>query len=305
MISRQFRGQYDKSLVVRLKGGLGNQLFQYAFGRAAAVSNGFNLRFDTFSGFWRDKEFQRKLRLSFLSSEMIAANLFDSVPFFLNDIYRRAPKLSFIVRETDKFARVVENETQYSDPNWVPGVSYWADGFWQSPNYFVGQTELIKTEVSPPAPLESLLRDLGDQIAEETSVCVGFRVYEETRNPTVHFSNGQVVSLEAVKRATARLISETGATSLYVFSTVSDSELGPSSSWALRPRYFTPFNLEASDLETLWLFSRGQGHVITPSSFYWWGAFLSDYQSSHPHRTLAASNFLNRDSYVPGWRTFE
>lgn len=49
----------NKKIIIRLKGGLGNQLFIYAFGYSLAKENSYNLVLDYLTGFVRDYEYKR------------------------------------------------------------------------------------------------------------------------------------------------------------------------------------------------------------------------------------------------------
>src|SRR5690606_13691379 len=50
-------------VIIRLKGGLGNQLFMYAFAKSMAVRNMVPLRLDTLSGFAGDTAYRREYQL--------------------------------------------------------------------------------------------------------------------------------------------------------------------------------------------------------------------------------------------------
>lgn len=43
-------------IVIRIRGGLGNQLFGYAFGKSLAIKNNYELILDTYNAFEYDKK---------------------------------------------------------------------------------------------------------------------------------------------------------------------------------------------------------------------------------------------------------
>ena len=47
----------EPCVIARISGGLGNQLFMYAFNRAMAQRNGVPLKLDVVSGFLRDRTY--------------------------------------------------------------------------------------------------------------------------------------------------------------------------------------------------------------------------------------------------------
>ena len=77
-------------IVMRLKGGLGNQLFQYALGRQLSIIKNTPLHLDT-SSYKTDT-----LREYRLDSFQIAANHSDTLPFFATD--GRAKHLNRIIQ---------------------------------------------------------------------------------------------------------------------------------------------------------------------------------------------------------------
>ena len=56
---------------------------------------------------------------------------------------------------------------------------------------------------------------------------------------------------------------------------------------------------------SLWLLTQCRHHIISNSSFYWWGAFLSAYY--HPNEAqhiMASNNFANQAIYLDSWDQF-
>jgi len=68
----------DPCVIARLAGGLGNQLFMYAFNLALAERNEVPLKLDVVGGFINDRTYQRKHLLDYILPPVPAANRWES-----------------------------------------------------------------------------------------------------------------------------------------------------------------------------------------------------------------------------------
>lgn len=128
--------QSKEKVIVRLKGGLGNQLFQYATGKALAIRNGVELVLDTETGFKRDTEYKRSYSLiPFNIIARIATPKERLEPFerwrrgFLKILSYRQPfhKRKYVVENGPFDNRLLCYDVK---------KSVYLDGYWQSPRYF-------------------------------------------------------------------------------------------------------------------------------------------------------------------------
>jgi hypothetical protein len=298
-----------RRVIVFLNGGLGNQMFQYAAGRALALRNGVDLVLDTWSGFIRDFQYRRHYELDALPIQARAASPWERMPIWL---YRADKRLRGI-RETCIQPRwygrfLVETDFEYlvevaQAP--IDGTT-WLVGYWQSPRYFSEYDETLRGELMPPAPVRQRFLDMGRLMRESESVALGVRLYEESANPAAHARDGRVKTAGDINGVIAHMRSQRPDARFFVFCT----QRSPMFEQLDLPEstvFVTHDDGYKGTLETLWLLSQCRHHVFTNSSYYWWGAWLSTAQygaTSGGQQIIAADNFVNRDALCVGWETF-
>ena len=68
-------------------------------------------------------------------------------------------------------------------------------------------------------------------------------------------------------------------------------------------KIITPQEGFKDGIDTLWLLSCFKNLIISNSTYYWWGAYLSDTQNKES-AIHVDSNFLNQDIYLDNWVKF-
>lgn len=247
-----------------VKGGLGNQLFIYAAGRAFALRNDRELYLDCERGFLHDN-YGRALRL----------NHFPIEAQIMPEAWRIAPHLKHPVHKWIRaWNKLLPRDYRtYLAQNWNRPPDQLTvrtpkrkrvtlHGYWQDEAFFSDHADLIRRELSPPAPEDPLNLNLGMMMETERSVFLHARRF---RYPTLLPVSYYHEALRGIREKVKDPV-------LFVFS--DDSE------WVRR-------NLKFDDLEVhwvehnaeheiadLWLMSRCHHAIIANSSFSWWGAWL-------------------------------
>jgi hypothetical protein len=291
-----------KKIHVRLAGGLGNQLFQWSAGYAMARSSNGELVLDRISGFKTDFKYHRQYELGELALEGTSATPWGIAQFWtlwLADQFGVRP-------ESKDFACYFERPNVFMESvlNHSEGLGAFLSGYFQSPKYFRGLNDEIRQKLAPPTPNYWVYRALGEQMQSTPSLALGIRLYEETKDPAYHAHQGQLLNVLDVQRALDTMASELGELSVYVFCTHHSAVLD-------QLRYPGPVKFISADegySDTwggLWLLSQCRHHLISNSSFYWWGAFLSESNYAQNEQVFMASrNFSNQEIYLPYWRQF-
>lgn len=133
-------------VIVRVHGGLGNQLFCYAFGRALAARTNSRLLLDTTIGFKIDRRYRRKLELSNYLTDDLSKY---SMSFVQKMIFSRLglKVIDSIYRVFERFGVFyVKERLKGFDPDILNKdfkVAYFS-GYWQSELYFDEISRSIK-----------------------------------------------------------------------------------------------------------------------------------------------------------------
>jgi hypothetical protein len=296
-----------RKLCVQLSGGLGNQMFQYAAARAFALDNQLQLVLDRWSGFARDKQYKRNYELNRLPIKKLLANFLMRLPLWMfrvecklfrltSDTFQKKWYGDFFIEHTFNFS---SNLFSLS-----PGMNIWMLGYWQSPRYFHGHENLLQIELMPPEPSNKLFVDLAQLIAQSDSVSVGVRLYEESINPADHALNGKVKTVEDINKAITKMRAARPSARFFIFCSHHSTELDklnlPGDTI-----FVTPDHGFRDAVDCLWLLTRCKHHIFTNSSFYWWGAWLSQVLYKQEEQLIyAADNFINTDGLCEHWNRF-
>ena len=269
-------------VIVKLYGGLGNQLFQYATARALAIRNDALLKLDASSGFERDF-YKRRYSLNHFN---IPEN--------------------FASPEEITAATHIREKHFHFDPEFcsLRGDVY-LDGYWQSERYFKSIEDTIREELSVRRPLADVSRRIADEMAETNSVCVHLRRLHgisggqvDVRGVNIHGA----ASLDYYYRCIERLTQTVKDPHFFVFS--------DDPGWAREnlklpyPTLLVAHNGPDNDYEDLRLMSLCKHHIIANSTFSWWGAWLNpgkDKRVFVPERWFNTNEHDTRDLIPESW----
>ena len=174
----------------------------------------------------------------------------------------------------------------------------WMEGYWQSEKYFSDFLDVIARDLAPPEPAVARFLDVAKIIESCNAVAVGVRVFEEVPDD-VKSGVGGVAPLSFYEKAANQLAHGVVDPVFFVFCTTSstvENKLrlpGPIS-------YITHDNGFVGAIQRLWLISRCRHHILSNSSFYWWGAWLAERQACN-HLIIAADMFPNSDTIPQRW----
>ncbi len=283
-------------IIMKLQGGLGNQLFQYALGRRLALKNATELKLDI-SRYHEETE-PRKFALPHFSIDAGIATAADyrlmrlpnpqSRNFFAR-VVRKAFRMIESTRGTEKRAYVLEPSLEFCpDILKIEGSAY-LSGDWQSEEYFISIRETLRKDLALKAAPSPLMTDWIRRMQACNAVSLHIRRGDYVQNAKTNQFHG-VCSLDYYDAA-MRLICESVQDPVYfVFS----DDIG----WArqnLRTNGPALFVSDESipDYEEMVLMSRCSHNIIANSSFSWWGAWLNAHEEKI---VIAPSRWFNAEA---------
>lgn len=260
-------------VIVQLVGGLGNQMFQYATGRAIAHRNSVPLKLDI-SEFQRYPERDYRLGFYNIVEEFVTTK----------DLTRLTPTRAQFVRWLiEKLKRrllpyytwsVIKERSLAFDPNVLKiGGNVYLIGYWQSERYFTDVARLIRNEFTLRGDPDEINRQTLEHLASVNSVSLHIRRGDYVTDPAAAKAIG-FVGLDYYFRAIEYLTGIVSEPEFFVFS--DDIQWAQANLRLSHPLHFVTHNGAEKDYEDLQLMSHCKHHIIANSSFSWWGAWLSD-----------------------------
>lgn len=249
-------------ILVQIKGGLGNQLFQYAAGRALAERLNVSLELDT--TFYDNTPEDSTPRTYELDKLQISASVLPSY-------------------KVEKWRGVKVRESYYPliTPFLKKSGNYYLRGYWQSESYFKKIAPTIRQELTFRKPLNGLLFDqLRKEIQDSESISLHFRRGDYISNPKVNAYHG-ALPLSYYQEAVNFLQKRLDAPKLFLFS---DDMV-----WVKQNFYSTlpTIYVDESDEEQhsdFRLMTLCKHHIIANSSYSWWAAWLN----ANPNKKVVA-----------------
>jgi Glycosyl transferase family 11 len=300
-------------ITVSLIGGLGNQMFQYAAGKALAVRHDVPLALDL-SGF-RNYALRPFLldRLLVPEAELARASEAsgEKAPrHFARSLWKQ--RIDRVLARAG-LPKLAAHAGQYREPHFhydpafqTLGPKTSLFGYFQSERYFSPIAEILRKHFSPREPLGANSTEMLRRIERSplaTSVHIRRGDYLKPGTAEYHGILGESYYREAIGRIEARLGE---AAEFFVFS----DDLAAAEQvldFVPRPRLTHVRGDPERPWEDMALMARCRHHVIANSSFSWWGAWLNgspDKIVVAPRAWFAASELkkLNTaDLYPPGW----
>ena len=247
-----------KKVIVKLKGGLGNQLFQYAIGKFISLNFEMPLYFDLTSF---NSDILRTFSLNVFACEFgiyeprMKKKRWND---FLKYAFYRTPTI--IVEENFKFDSTVFNRVKSETM---------LDGYWQSEKYFESIRACILNEITIKSVSESYLSFRKQIVSANNAIFIHVRRGDYISNPETLKFHG-VKELDYYKAALTKVKSSLNSLSFFIFS---DDIEYVKNNFAWIGEY-TIIDGNLKDYEELMLMSECKHAIIANSSFSWWGAWL-------------------------------
>jgi Glycosyl transferase family 11 len=288
-------------IIVKLMGGLGNQMFQYAFGRYLAHIHQAELKLDL--SFLSDRT-PRKGHQVFRNYDLDIFNVKENfatpkevfhlskrfrIPFFdkvLNKIlgvkksYLREPHFHF-------------SENMYNAPDNV-----YLEGYWQTEKYFAPVRSIIRSDFTYKNEWGAPVKELLAQINQANSVCVNVR-----RGDFVVNSFHGAYGIDYFQKAGEIIKNKIAHPTYFIFS--DDMEWCEGNLKFAGPTVFVSHRFAGEKFRDYLRLMTACKHFIIPnSSFAWWAVWLNENPDKiviAPEKWFNDSRVDTKDLAPPGW----
>lgn len=261
-------------IIVKIMGGLGNQMFQYAFGKCLANKNKTGLLLDK-SEFDNPRQ-ERKYELDKFCIDITKDRdlKIERIINLKNPIYGIAiwQKIKRNWLKLYGYEYYKEQSCEFDSKILDLPDKTFIEGYWQSEKYFENIKEEIRRSFSTfKPPLSKRTQLIAKKEQSVNSISIHVRRGDYISNKNANDTHGSC-SLDYYHRA-IKLISQKVKDP--VFFMFSDDIVWTKKNLKLNfPCHYVDHNDSGKDYEDIYLMSQCKHHIIANSTFSWWGAWL-------------------------------
>jgi len=286
-------------VILKLMGGLGNQMFQFAAGLALARRLKTELCLDC-------SDFETHHKRQFTLDNYCIDGLYrplridtlDATKFTRNRLLWRLG----LARRADRYFHFREKQFHFDEFFARLTGNVILVGHWNSVRYFASAEAEVRAAFRLRPELEAAIDPvLRQEIETCNSVSLHVRrgdYVTEAKAASVH----GFIGLDYYRKAVEELCRRVDDPVFYLFT---DDKAWVREHFSFLERFRIVDEAETQrDIEDLFLLSRCRHHIIANSTFSWWGAYLSDYAGKQvymPQQWFADPKKDTRDIFVPGW----
>lgn len=301
-------------IISKISMGLGNQMFQYAAGRALSLHKnvplaldlssyeGYHLRrFELESIFTVQvakatneelKSYQLKQPLKSIWNKLLPFNrmFYYHLPYEMTFEKRTILQLSELVSPSYRKRTFIEPHYHY-EPNFNKApYDVHLIGYWMSWRYFEKYDNEIRQDFTFRRSLINHLSGVDNEMTNSNSVSIHIRRgdFASEKNKRLH----GVIPISFYQKAIELIASEIPSIQLYIFS--DDIRWSKENLNTKFPAVFVSGEITKTSYEDFYLMSRCKHNIIANSTFSWWAAYLNN----NPHKmVIAPKKWYNKSSY--------
>ena len=239
----------DELIIVKLLGGLGNQLFQYAAARRLSYKHNAVLKIDN-SYFGKDES--RAYNLS---------------AFNVKEEFATSEEIEHLARHNV----VIEKHFHFEPRILLLPDNVYMVGYWQSEKYFKDIEPIIRQELTVRIPQAGKNKEIATKIQKTQSVSLHIRRGDSVYSRRASYHG--ICSLRYYQRCVSCIAKRVSLAHFFIFS---DDILWAKEHLHLSfPMTFVEHNDDLTNYEDLRLMSQCKHNVVANSTFSWWGAWLN------------------------------
>jgi len=255
-------------IILKLFGGLGNQMFQYAFGKKMALLNNTTLKFDL--SLFQEEISYRKYELNHFEIQPQIATT-QEIELLLSkeqSLFHKLKKKTF----NAKSYYIHEDSLEFDKRNFHLKKDAYIDGYWQSENYFIDSALQIRKDFQFAEESDASNLAFLSVIDSDNSISIHIRRGDYVQDDAINQVHG-TCSLSYYENAIQFMAGKISSPVFYIFSDdIMWTQQNLSIGYA---HHFVDINNQSSAFKDMNLMSHCKHHIIANSSFSWWGAWLN------------------------------
>lgn len=285
-------------IIVKLMGGLGNQMFQYAAGKALALKHSTELRLDLswFNTLTQSDTIRSYDLACFAFHEDIIASQEDLKTIKKSHLPSKIVKIVKSIYPSFQKNIILEKQFHYDPHFWESSMNAYLIGYWQSFHYFESFSKDIGEDFNFKIPMELENKKLSESILRTSSVSLHIRRGDYVTNTHTNNFHG-TTTLDYYNKAIEYIHQHVEEPHIFIFS--DDMEWVKENFCLSYPTTYIDHNTLA--FEDMRLMSLCKHNIIANSSFSWWGAWLNN----NPNKIVIApkqwfnDHSINTNDLIP------
>tara|TARA_B100001057_G_scaffold183260_1_gene183962 strand:+ start:2797 stop:3702 length:906 start_codon:yes stop_codon:yes gene_type:complete len=297
----------NKKIIVKISEGLGNQLFMYANAYAISKKFDLHLNLDPYSGYYRNNVRSFMLDNLNISSDIAPPewvfadnyrNLIKHIKIKL-DYFRNKRSFLFEFRNKDK--STFYNPINLKNTNNI----IYIDGNFESEKYFLNYRKELLDEFSFKNKEKYMHNKFLDMINTENVVSISIRQNRfseriKNKNNTVSIRKSEKFVIETVDyiyKSIEFIKTKIQNPKFLIWS----NDFNDLQKYFPKNEFFYVQNYENKILNDFYLLTQCKNFIVGPSTFSWWGAWLSDKNDKICIRPKYLNPSNNKDFWPEDW----
>ena len=292
-----------KKIIAKISEGLGNQFFMYA--NSYSLAKKFNLEFyiDPYSGYY-NKNIRNYMLNNFNISSNIEPNNWIFSNQYTNFIKKFYLKLDYFKKNKSfLFEKKNLNKSTYFNAINIDNTAntFYIDGNFESEKYFVNDRKNLIQEFSLINENKYLTNQFYKEIKNENavSICIRQNRFSERAGNYLNINSIERSkifvkdTINYVRKAEEFISSKIKNPKYYLWS----DDFQNLREYFPKNKYTFIINNENKTLSDFFLLTKCKNFIVGPTTFHWWGAWLSDYED----KICLRPNNINPSNNIDFW----
>lgn len=258
-------------IIVAIQGGLGNQMFQYAVGKALSNRLNSTLKLDI-SAYETYPLRNYELGIFNIDNNIASSVEIAAIKKGKMGVFKKL--LSLLQKKKTSCSQQYFQEKFFQfDPEVIDlQDEKYLFGYWQTEKYFLDYEKELRKDFTLRYKLSDRAEAIRESMALSNAISLHIRRGDYVNNATTNSYHG-VCSLDYYKEAVNYIVEHVENTHFYIFS--DDLDWAKKNLDFIDEISFVELEDKDPDYEEMFLMSQCQHNIIANSSFSWWGAWLN------------------------------